>query len=913
MEESLKIRVQRRVVYRSRKELWALLLGVTSLCICVIFVNNLASIVSRVDSPSEFVDKEEDLRRQAAICDQTLYPAAWELKADQITILVNGFAEARLPLLQASMQKYSASPEVHSIFILWGNVSTPRSVLQSATFVSVGSPIYVVRQDSTSLNDRFLPRPYIKTRAVMVCDDDITIELEDLKFALQAWSENQRRIVGFFPRTHSYNLNTKSWIYTKSATRYSIMLTKLMIIATEFLYLYTCKMPPGVKEYVDEGMNCEDIAMNFLVSSYGGQGPLFVAGKPQDWGDTRSSANDLNTMGLSARVGHRKDRGDCIGAFQRLWGSMELRYSSIKAIPDVEEQVLCDKFGVLIHCDAIVFSRREALRIAGKQIIASKALFAYVTILPSCNLLNASFVLAQSLRSTGTVHDLVALLHPSANISDEHPLLQEHFDVVRQIQWRHESRLFRKGIEKLTLWLLSEYTKVVYVDVEALVISNLDHLFELSDFAAGSQMLNPQYFDSGFLVLRPSIATYKAMIDTLEKANISHLLTADHFLNAFFNSWLEMPTNYRLPMCYTAVLHHISESEYPPGFDRKFFDQKLGNLAVIRLPNLTFALAAIDPLQQACTHIWCNVWIQVFEALVRNSFQPYENESLPVSQVYPANLTLPEISISRSATDSTLEQGQSQLEAFATVIYENNTFCLEGWLVSFQEYHFLSRSVDTLLIVVSTVDEQLWKSYAELFDNVVVVDPVALNGDIIHSSFALLYLWNQTSYARLVYVDLCSIFLKSCNALLDYYTPLAAIPNILLPDTFSTEVVVLQPNKLTYQSLSEGLKTYKVLDQSFESYANFYYRDWHTWPAKHRLVPSFRIDMRFHTQLFEQIEHSTKLLVFSSNPPIWSSSTNWTPLEKLKVKKRWKRTLCSKKYAIQAGPGNVTKICNNLE
>lgn len=44
-------------------------------------------------------------------------------------------------------------------------------------------------------------------------------------------------------------------------------------------------------------------------------------------------------MSLSARAGHRKDRGDCIMEFQRLWNGMELRFSHAKAVRDVDEQV----------------------------------------------------------------------------------------------------------------------------------------------------------------------------------------------------------------------------------------------------------------------------------------------------------------------------------------------------------------------------------------------------------------------------------------------------------------------------------------------------------------------------------------------------------------------------------------------
>ncbi|MCO5595058.1 hypothetical protein L7F22_049095 [Adiantum nelumboides] len=284
-------------------------------------------------------------------CNRKLYAPPWQLRSDQITILISGFAEKRLPLLKQIARSYSVTPIVHSIYILWGNTSTPWALLNHTDLVSLGAPVYVVRQETTSLNDRFLPRTYIQTRAVLICDDDITIDLDELKFAFQMWKENDRRIVGFFPRSHEYQLQLKTWIYTIHPDRYSIMLTKLMILSTDYLYQYTCAMPPGVKEYIDSNMNCEDIAMNFVVANLTNQGPLLVNGKPRDWGDTRNSMNDLSSSALSAKKQHRKNRGDCITVFHQLWEGMPLRYSFGKAVNSVEEQVLCEKHGSLLPCN----------------------------------------------------------------------------------------------------------------------------------------------------------------------------------------------------------------------------------------------------------------------------------------------------------------------------------------------------------------------------------------------------------------------------------------------------------------------------------------------------------------------------------------------------------------------------------
>ncbi len=44
-----------------------------------------------------------------------------------------------------------------------------------------------------------------------------------------------------------------------------------------FHYLYTYEMPAGIRDWVDDHINCEDIAMNFLISNYTGLPPLKVS------------------------------------------------------------------------------------------------------------------------------------------------------------------------------------------------------------------------------------------------------------------------------------------------------------------------------------------------------------------------------------------------------------------------------------------------------------------------------------------------------------------------------------------------------------------------------------------------------------------------------------------------------------
>ena len=46
-----------------------------------------------------------------------------------------------------------------------------------------------------------------------------------------------------------------------------------------YLYEYTYAQPSAIRDYVDEGMNCEDIAMNFLVAHITRRPPIKVTSR----------------------------------------------------------------------------------------------------------------------------------------------------------------------------------------------------------------------------------------------------------------------------------------------------------------------------------------------------------------------------------------------------------------------------------------------------------------------------------------------------------------------------------------------------------------------------------------------------------------------------------------------------------
>ncbi|KNA12088.1 hypothetical protein SOVF_129170 [Spinacia oleracea] len=305
-------------------------------------------------------------------CDRRTLPNPLSLRSDQLTVLINGYSELRISLLSTIAGIYASSPVVSAVVVLWGNPSTPGETLDSLSsnlslLYSAGAPVTVLRQESNSLNSRFLPRHWIRTRGVLICDDDVEVDPKSIEFAFRIWQVNQDRLIGLFARSHGLDLRRKEWIYTVHQDRYSIVLTKFLMLKVDYLYLYSCGSEglegqfSELRGMVDNMRNCEDILMNFVVADATEHGPLLVgADRVRDWGDARNEVaigkreKEVDVGLSSTKRGHgdhRKRRGECIGEFHKVLGRMPLRYSYGKVVNSVNEQGLCEKRGKLVPCD----------------------------------------------------------------------------------------------------------------------------------------------------------------------------------------------------------------------------------------------------------------------------------------------------------------------------------------------------------------------------------------------------------------------------------------------------------------------------------------------------------------------------------------------------------------------------------
>ncbi|KAF5505120.1 Glycogenin-1 [Colletotrichum siamense] len=146
---------------------------------------------------------------------------------------------------------------------------------------------------------------------------------------------------------------------------------------------------------------------------------------------------------------------------------------------------------------------------------------AYCTLVTNDGYVVAAAVLAQSLRETSTPLPLCVLVTPSTMSTKAISQLQSVFDLVIPVTTvtaltkDNLSLIGRPDLHatmtKVQLWSLTQFTRVLYLDADTLVMSNLDHLFSLPldiPFAAAPEIGFPDCFNSGVMLLRPDMATF---------------------------------------------------------------------------------------------------------------------------------------------------------------------------------------------------------------------------------------------------------------------------------------------------------------------------------------------------------------------------------------------------------------------
>ncbi|CAI4232359.1 unnamed protein product [Auanema sp. JU1783] len=236
---------------------------------------------------------------------------------EQFTVVILTYK--RDTVLAAALERLHRLPYLQKVIVIWHNLD--RS--PAGAWPRLHVPVEFLKVDKNSLNNRFIPWNRIETESVLSLDDDIDLKHYEIIFAFRVWRENRDRIVGFPARFHA-RFGDSMFYNSNHTCQLSLILTGASFLHKSYLNSYTSGMPAEIRDHVDKVMNCEDIAMNFLVSHLTRKPPIKTTSK---W--TLRCAQCTET--LSEDNDHFQKRHECIRLFTKIYGYNPLKFSQYRA------------------------------------------------------------------------------------------------------------------------------------------------------------------------------------------------------------------------------------------------------------------------------------------------------------------------------------------------------------------------------------------------------------------------------------------------------------------------------------------------------------------------------------------------------------------------------------------------------
>ncbi|KAF9292658.1 hypothetical protein BGZ88_006281 [Linnemannia elongata] len=259
---------------------------------------------------------------------------------------------------------------------------------------------------------------------------------------------------------------------------------------------------------------------------------------------------------------------------------------------------------------------------------------AYITLLTNNNYASGALVLAHSLRASQTTKQLAVLITAAVSrpIRDRLAAVFDSVIEIGEIDSHSTKNLALLGrpelgitLTKIHVFNQTQYSKVVFLDADTLVLRNIDDLFDtaangsLDDedrnkrFAASPDAGWPDCFNSGVFVCKPSFKDYTGLIQMASQEG-----TFDGgdqgLLNSYFSGWSRGEASNRLPFIYNTT--PTASYSYAPAYqqyrDRLAVVHFIGNFKPWQwlrfadgavFPRNTSSKDSIDLVQQ-----WWNVF-----------------------------------------------------------------------------------------------------------------------------------------------------------------------------------------------------------------------------------------------------------------------------------------------------------------
>lgn len=215
--------------------------------------------------------------------------------------------------------------------------------------------------------------------------------------------------------------------------------------------------------------------------------------------------------------------------------------------------------------------------------------YTYVTLLGTDDYLVGTLCLWKSLRNVNSKYQLLVLCSQNISINVlntlksmgiQHRVLEEQ--IITEHKNEGEFARWSFTFDKLQVFNLVEYEKIVFLDSDMFVVKNIDHLFDAQHMSAvvADKYDQPECeeLNSGLMVVVPSEREYKELISVLHSKVIKKLpMCGDQdIIRQYYNNWPNESTQ-KLPNQFNMYFTNIKKYEWEVSVIHFVYDKKPWN------------------------------------------------------------------------------------------------------------------------------------------------------------------------------------------------------------------------------------------------------------------------------------------------------------------------------------------------
>ena len=292
------------------------------ICICLLF-GWMWNNVLQSHSTQHTVHSTQTEESEQGI--DTIPTSEEALIEDKTSVVVMGYSPHRIPNYKTIFESFGKMSSVlDQIVFIWNNQDVSPPNVPSNTAV----PITKWMPSGNRLSNRFDVSRFLRTESMVTVDDDIMVTEAVFERMLAVHNQNISLIAGTEGRSYAAN---GTYAYRVVLGRPKMALTGLAIYSVH--YATELMQQTDVVHHIDEGMNCEDIAMNFLVRSHTNADAVVISlDKNRDerrWG--LGEKGKLSGTKTSDGRDWTRQRSDCVRFMERYFNTQTVQLDKVDA------------------------------------------------------------------------------------------------------------------------------------------------------------------------------------------------------------------------------------------------------------------------------------------------------------------------------------------------------------------------------------------------------------------------------------------------------------------------------------------------------------------------------------------------------------------------------------------------------